>query len=829
MPAKLKAESVYAALKNRKITHLSPYIYATEKMELKCDICGHTWKSSYDNIKQGRSCPRCSKRQAIAKMALSKRTPIDEVNKRLKAYEVTVGENYINTKLETTFTCLRCNYEWQDTVQLMLQRKVDTYLCPSEQLAKRGSVESEKTSMKVRKSRAMNQVPSVFQSQFSTYAACVEFLIEDMRFRLENNGGFGSFDTEQVSITTTLISFSCSKGHEGSRTLMDAFQLNHLCSECGAGFETSPRAKRKSHPARKPFFIGLRPSDEYLALLAESNVDFKGVEETKQGQTLAKTVCKTCRQLYKKSIKRLNKREISPLCSCSDKTLKESFGSRLLKEVNRREGRLISEVVYASGEHYEIQCAEGHDPWSPQGASVVYQNSWCPKCAGNLPRPLVELQEIIESRGGTLISTDNRGVDGSYDYTCNLGHPNTNIWKKIEDGQWCVTCGKTSKSEEIARHVLEEIFSCPFPKKRPRWLRNSRGRQMELDGYAAELGLAFEYQGVQHFKEVKGWNGSLTQRIEDDKRKSDLCRENNVYLIILTYEQDYDDFPKIIKAQMDDFGLDTKAYDFESRVDLSGAYIRDNRLEELRALLMPKRIEVLSTKWLTSGTRYDLACLVCGHEWKAPGHSFFNSRRVSGCSKCSHAARSEQSKLGLEPLKQYASSKGGQLVSTTYSKRNHDYEWQCSKGHLFPGNFNNMAHRNQFCPQCEKRVVRESITETSARKYLESRNLTLSGPYVHKTKKVLIACNICGDVRSRSLKQVMEASADCQNCADLERAKTATRVMLQAGVEPLEPYKDANTNWLCRCVSCGNEITPTLGNVSRGQGACRFCQRGSWK
>ena len=57
-------------------------------------------------------------------------------------------------------------------------------------------------------------------------------------------------------------------------------------------------------------------------------------------------------------------------------------------------------------------------------------------------------------------------------------------------GQWCPTCNKGSKSEELARVAFQHAFHASFPKKRPKWLRNDRGRQMELDGFAEELGIA---------------------------------------------------------------------------------------------------------------------------------------------------------------------------------------------------------------------------------------------------------------------------------------------------------------------------------------------------
>ena len=835
MPAKLKPEFVYAALKSKGISHLSPYLYATEKMDLECDACGHNWKSTYDNIKQGRSCPSCSRKLAVAKMAASKRLPLAEINKRLQPYEVTVGMGYQNTKVNTTFSCLRCGHEWDDIVNLMFQRDAKTYLCPTERLQKRGSdvkKKSRKSSRKTqlrRNPRIMVAVPSEFEGQFATYEECVDFLIQDLRSRLEQNGGTGYYDLGHVSITTTLFSYSCPKGHSDKRSLMDAYALNHLCTKCGAEFETSPRAKKKRWPSRKPFFSDLTASEDYLALLEESNIKFLGIEQTESGQTLAKTICRTCRQLYKKSIKRLNKREISPLCSCSDPQMNESFGSRLLAKVKDRGGNLLTEVVKGAHDKYLIQCAEEHDPRPVQGGSVVYANSWCLECAGQLPRTLSELSEIASKRGGKLLSTEYTNVDDSYDFECSLGHEFSNSFKHVESGQWCPTCNKSTKSEEIARETFKQIFGVKFKKVRPKWLKNTRGYQMEIDGYSKEIGVGFEYQGIQHFEHFGLYDNDLQRRKLDDRTKAELCAENGVKLVILTYQQEYEDFSESIRDQLITFGLDVSEYDFDSPIDLDKAYIRDDRLLELKALLKPKGIEVLSTKWISVNVKYDLRCLNCGHRWKARGSSFFNSRRVSGCDKCARAKAGERNKLGLEPLQKYADKYGGELVSTAYVRRSHYYEWKCAQGHSFSGNFNNMEFRGQFCPECEDRQTRKTMTEKQARTYLESRNLSLAGPYVSKTKDVLVACNVCKVEWTKSVKHIMEASMDCQNCANLEYSANAANVMRQAGVEPLVPYPGAISHWLCKCMTCGNEITPSYGNVSRGQGACSFCQSGPWK
>jgi hypothetical protein len=44
----------------------------------------------------------------------------------------------------------------------------------------------------------------------------------------------------------------------------------------------------------------------------------------------------------------------------------------------------------------------------------------------------------------------------------------------------------------------------------------------------------------------------------------------------------------------------------------------------------------------------------------------------------------------------------------------------------------------------------------------------------------------------------------------------AIEVMRAGGYEPLEPYPGNNKRWRCRCLTCGQERTPSYANVKRG-------------
>ena len=154
-----------------------------------------------------------------------------------------------------------------------------------------------------------------------------------------------------------------------------------------------------------------------------------------------------------------------------------------------RMGKVLATEISTKREYVEWECAKGHTWKQPVGA-LLANKSWCSICSGNAPRSLQVLIDIATARGGKVLSTEYKNVDATYDFECSRGHKFSNSFKHVEKrGQWCPTCNKGSKSEEICRTTFEQIFGYEFKKVRPKWLKNSRNRQMEIDGFCAELNI----------------------------------------------------------------------------------------------------------------------------------------------------------------------------------------------------------------------------------------------------------------------------------------------------------------------------------------------------
>ena len=98
---------------------------------------------------------------------------------------------------------------------------------------------------------------------------------------------------------------------------------------------------------------------------------------------------------------------------------------------------------------------------------------------------------------------------------------------------------RTFKTEDKCRGIVEELFQRPFPSVRPDFLKNPvTGRNLELDMYNKELALAFEYNGIQHYKFTpffhKSYKDFRRQQLHDAYKKK-VCDRMGIRLISIPY------------------------------------------------------------------------------------------------------------------------------------------------------------------------------------------------------------------------------------------------------------------------------------------------------
>lgn len=165
--------------------------------------------------------------------------------------------------------------------------------------------------------------------------------------------------------------------------------------------------------------------------------------------------------------------------------------------------------------------------------NYITTGSWCPHCGGSQKLDIQQMHELAEARGGKCLSLEYTNIGTKLLWECSFGHHWLARPHDIKHkSSWCPHC--RHKSEQECRANFEALTGKSFPKCRPRWLEG-----LELDGYCDELGIAFEYNGEQHYQVVPEWhrNGGddLEAQKARDAKKTRLCEKNWVVLIVIPF------------------------------------------------------------------------------------------------------------------------------------------------------------------------------------------------------------------------------------------------------------------------------------------------------
>lgn len=398
----------------------------------------------------------------------------------------------------------------------------------------------------------------------------------------------------------------------------------------------------------------------------------------------------------------------------------------MIAMARKRGGRCLSSNYINSVTKLRWRCAEGHT-WMAT-PSMIRSGNWCPRCAGKEKLTIAAMRKLAITRGGKCLSTEYRSRQSKLRWQCAHVHQWEAAPSSIQRGRWCPECS-SGLGERICRAYFEQLFCSAFPKSRPDWLRTENGNRMELDGYSAALGIAFEHQGDQHFKELaffrKGRKGLQVRQAYDEwKRK--LCNQHGVKLIEVPEIPGRllpQDVRKHIAAACRDLGI-ILPHDFGSKnIALMSAYTTSRAVGEMRRLreiVSRRKGKCLSGHYTNDTTKMDWQCEY-GHQFAmTPG----SVKAGQWCPRCVHRVP-----LTLDEMKALAKSKGGQCLSKRYVTALTPLRWECAKGHQWraaPASIKS----GHWCPHCAGNVrhtiemMRELATKRGGRcvskKYVSS-------------------------------------------------------------------------------------------------------------
>ncbi|MBU4348312.1 zinc-ribbon domain-containing protein, partial [Patescibacteria group bacterium] len=351
------------------------------------------------------------------------------------------------------------------------------------------------------------------------------------------------------------------------------------------------------------------------------------------------------------------------------------------------------------------------------------------------------MKEFAKKKGGKCLSKKYTNLKTKLKWECKNKH----IWEArpnnvINMNRWCTICSQ-GISERICRDIFKTIFKKKFPKIWPKWLINQKGNHMELDGYCKSLNLAFEYQGIQHFKENPFFHKkfNLKQRRKDDKQKRKLCKKNNIKLIIIPYKIKQEEQPKYIWEKCKQLGIKVPNNVPKITQCFQDLYAPD-KLKEMQEIAKKRGGKCLSKKYINAKEKLKWQCNKCSHKWRATADQIKNKK--SWCPKCAKVLPHT-----LKEMQEIAKKRGGKCLSKKYINAKEKLKWQCKKGHKWEAFGDNIINKNSWCPKCaiKRRANKQKDSIENMQEIAKKRGgKCLSKKYINTHLKLKWKCNKCG-------------------------------------------------------------------------------------
>lgn len=343
------------------------------------------------------------------------------------------------------------------------------------------------------------------------------------------------------------------------------------------------------------------------------------------------------------------------------------------------------------------RCDKGHE-W-PSRLYTVRRGIWCPQCKehNRIKKRLVSARMLAERLNGECLSQTWTRWNDPLTWRCQNGHEWHMTLKEVRSGQWCSRC-VSWQHEEICRLLLEQMYDVSFPPGKLKWLRNIHGKKLRLDGYSAEIGLAFEYHGKQHYEYVEFFHRNrrnLKRQQENDESKRTLCYQNNILLLEIPYWVGTDELPEWIEQQLGELGAPTPVN--KPRIVYPVSFTGIATLQEIRDIAAAQGGSLLDVEYKGAHEKHRFRCAV-GHEWL---QTISSVKGGHWCRECYdiRAARARL-KYTIDDMHEVARVRGGVFLSKHYDKLDKKYRWRCASGHEWWATALSVKLQKSWCREC---------------------------------------------------------------------------------------------------------------------------------
>ena len=235
--------------------------------------------------------------------------------------------------------------------------------------------------------------------------------------------------------------------------------------------------------------------------------------------------CLKCGRTYK-----INWNFIQQRVKCAYCVGNKNLTIEFVRAAFAKEGYILLTKVYKnSAQKLEYICPEGHkhsirwDDWK--------RGQRCPYRAGNVRHTIEFVRAAFAKEGYILLTKIYKNAHQKLEYICPRGHRHSTTWASWNSKRKC-RCpfckdSHVSKWEKTIRKFLDSLHVSYMPNDKTQLTNPKTDHSLELDMWFPQLNKAIECNGVYWHKKKK----------QNDKIKKQLCKDQNIDLLVITDEE----------------------------------------------------------------------------------------------------------------------------------------------------------------------------------------------------------------------------------------------------------------------------------------------------
>lgn len=365
---------------------------------------------------------------------------------------------------------------------------------------------------------------------------------------------------------------------------------------------------------------------------------------------------------------------------------------QLRELVEGRGGRLLSTSYVDTRTKVRIECSVGHR-WAETPEHVA-EGRWCSRCSAQArrQRALEALEDVVRARGGKILSKY-RNANTHVRFACVHGH----TWRTqpivvLRRRAWCPTCADAARIAQQRADALARLQQ----------IVDEHGGRILSPWVGSRAPLLFECaRGHTCWRQPAAirageWCSVCRGTRLCIEQAHDVARERGGRCLSAAYRGGTRPLRWRCAAGHEWSTVLVNILDGGWCPSCRGLPPGD--IEQMRLLATERGGELLSIRYQNANIRLRWRC-AAGHEWLAKPADVTKGSWCHTCAK----AKGGRPRLTLQEMQHTAAERGGQCLSDVYVNNKQRLLWRCARGHEWLAS-GNRVRQGSWCPRCKYSV-----------------------------------------------------------------------------------------------------------------------------